>query len=102
MRIATTPTHTFTFPETIRLSEITEAEFVYGQCGEKKLTKTLDDFVIDYQKNTFSITLTQDETKLFAPGEALVQAKIKTSTGSVLASQIIIFNVKPVLNSEDL
>lgn len=102
MRIATTPTHVFTFPDSIKLSEIIEAEFVYGQCGEKKLTKTLNDFVIDYQKNTFSITLTQDETKLFAPGEALVQAKIKDAGGSVLASQIIIFNVKPVLDSEDL
>lgn len=102
MRIATTPTHKFIFPEEVSVDELANAEIVYGQGGEQILTKTLSDFSKDPETNSISIVLTQEETKQFAPGEALVQARVKSANGAMLASQIIIFNVKPVLNSEEL
>lgn len=102
MRIATTPTHTFKFPDNVSVDDIVEAQFVYGQNGNQILTKNLDDFEKNSEKNTLFIELTQDETKLFAPSEALVQARVKTNGGVVMASQIVIFEVSPVLNSEEL
>ena len=102
MRIATTPTHKFYFPAIVSVGDISEAEFTYGQRGEKLLTKTLDDFAKDLTENSLSIKLKQEETKKFAPGEALVQARIKVVNGAVLASQMLIFDVKPVLDSEEI
>lgn len=102
MRIATTPTHKFNFPEDISVEKIAEAEFVYGQNGKNILKKNLSDFDIDTEDNSLSIVLTQEETKLFAPGDALIQARIKDKSGTVIASQIIIFGVKPVLDSEEI
>lgn len=102
MRRATTPTHIFKLPEDVIVGNVTEALVTYSQCGEKKLEKTLTDLTIDSENNSFRFELTQDETKLFAPGKALVQVRVKDGRGSALASQMILFPVKPVLNSEDL
>lgn len=101
MRRATTPTHIFTFPETVEVSSVTEILISYSQCGKTILKKTLDDLVMDTEKNTFSLTLTQAETKLFAPGKALIQVRAKTGN-AVLASKMIWLTVKPVINSEEM
>lgn len=101
MRRATTPTHVFTFPSTVNIATVTEAELIYGQDGKKILTKTLSDLTPDPQTNSFSIKLTQDETSLFAPGKALAQMRVKAG-GTYLASQEVWIQVKPVLNSEVL
>lgn len=101
MRRATTPTHIFTFPETVEVSSVTEVLIIYSQCGKTILKKTLDDLTIDTTNNAFNLTLTQKETDLFAPGEALIQVRVKTNEAA-LASQMIWLNVKPVLNSEEI
>ena len=100
MRRATTPTHTFTFPETVNIDDITEVTITYSQCGKTILQKNLDDLTAG--ENFYSFQLTQDETKLFAPGKALIQVRAKSANGAVLASQMIWLTVKPVLESEGL
>lgn len=100
MRRATTPTHTFTFPDEVEVTTITQVEIVYSQNNETLLKKGLEDLNIDEDKNAFYFALSQSETKLFAPGKALIQLRAKNSNGAVLASQMIWLTVKPVLDSE--
>lgn len=101
MRRATTPTHIFTFPDTVEVSSVTEILISYSQCGKVILEKTFNDLSIDTDKNAFYLDLTQDETDLFAPGKALIQVRAKTDN-KTLASQMIWLTVKPVLNSEEM
>lgn len=99
MRRATTPTHTFIFPEKIQVTSVTEALLTYSQCGVNKLEKKLSDLSINAETNSFSIKLSQEETTKFAPGKALIQVRIKIGDAT-LASQMIWLPVKPVLDSE--
>ena len=101
MRRATTPTHTFTFPETVDVSTVNDVLISYSQCGNKILEKTENDVTIDTTNNAIKLSLTQKETDLFAPGKALIQVRAKVGN-SALASQMIWLNVKPVLNSEEI
>lgn len=101
MRRATTPSHTFTFPEEVEVANVTDILISYSQCGKKILEKTLNDVTIDTNHNAFNLTLTQKETDSFAPGKALIQVRAKTGD-KALASQMIWLTVKPVLNSEEL
>lgn len=101
MRRATTPTHIFTLPESISISEATEAQIIYSQNGASILEKNMKDITIDGENNTFELSLSEEETNLFAPGKALIQVRLKIED-AVLASQMIFLNVKPVLNSEVL
>jgi hypothetical protein len=100
MRRATTPTHIFTFPDNVDLSNIQTALISYSQCGRNVLEKNLNNAIVDAENNTLSVELTQEETNLFAPGKALVQVRVRTKNRSALASQMICFPVKPALNSE--
>ncbi len=102
MRRATTPTHTFTFPEEVPVSEVSDVLITYSQCGKTVLEKKLSDLGIDTTNNMFVLPkLTQDETNLFAPGQALIQLKAKVED-RVLESQMIRFMVKPALNSGEM
>lgn len=101
MRRATTPTHTFTFPQGIKVGSVTEALVTYSQCGRIVLEKTLSDAEIDSENNRIAIKLSEEETNLFAPGKALVQVRAKVNE-AMLASQLLWFPVKPVLNSESM
>ena len=101
MRRATTPNHTFTFPEEVEVSSVTDILISYSQNGQKILEKTLNDLTIDTENNAFNLKLTQKETDSFAPGKALVQVRAKTGN-TALASQMIWLTVKPVLNSEEM
>lgn len=99
MRRATTPTHTFTFPSDISVSEVDNALITYSQCGKTVLEKKLDDLEIDIEENMLTLPkMAQNETNLFAPGKALVQAKVQIGD-RILESQLIWITVKPALNS---
>lgn len=102
MRRATTPTHTFTFPETVSISEAAEVLISYSQSGKLILEKTLDDLELDTENNSFILDLTQAESNLFAPGKALIQLRAKTNTGDALISQMIWLTVKPALDSKEI
>ena len=101
MRRATTPTHTFTFPETVEVGSVLEVLISYSQGGQTVLQKNLSNLTMDTESNSFSVKLTQDETKLFAPGKAVIQLRAKKGT-AVLASQMMWLPVKPVINSEEI
>lgn len=101
MRRATTPTHTFTFPEAVKAEDVTEALVSYVQCGKKVLEKGLDDLTLNPSANAFELKLSQEETDKFAPGKALIQMRIKIGEAA-LASQMIWLTVKPALNSEEM
>lgn len=101
MRRATTPTHTFTFPDGVKVTDVTEALITYSQCGKKILEKTLGDLGVDAENNLFALQLTETETKLFAPGKALIQVRAKIN-GTSLVSQMLWLNVKPVLDSKEM
>lgn len=100
MRRATTPTHTFTLPDEVRVETVEKAEVVYSQNGNNILKKGLSDLSINETTNSLYFTLTQNESNLFAPQKALVQVRIKVSNGAVMASQMIWLTIKPVLDSE--
>ena len=102
MRRATTPTHTFTFPEKVSVDGLSEILITYSQDGSIILEKHEADLTISLEDNSVSYTLTQDETNKFAPGKALVQVRAKSESGTVLASQMLWLDVKPVLNSEEI
>lgn len=102
MRRATTPTHTFKFPKEVPIDTLDELLLTYTQDRKKILEKTKDDLTFSVDENTVSYVLTQDEANLFAPGKALVQARVKDDNGVVMASQMVEFSVKPVLNSKEL
>lgn len=99
---ATTPTHSFTFPEEIRNYE--KVLVTYSQRGKVVLEKTKDDFLIyDESPNTGMITLTQEETNLFDRlVNAEVQIRAKDLGGNVSASKMMTIFVNPVLNEEIL
>ena len=101
MRRATTPTHIFTFPDEVKVDDVTDILISYSQCGKKILEKTLQDLTVDSENNAFNLKLDQKETDLFAPGKALIQVRAKNNNAT-LASQMIWLTVKPVLNSEEM
>ena len=102
MRRATTPTHTFTFPEDVPVNELSDILVTYSQSKSKILEKTLEDMELSAEDNTASVTLTQEETTRFAPGKALIQVRAKGNNNVVLASQMIWLDVKPVLDSKEM
>lgn len=102
MRRATTPTHEFTFPESIPVDGLSEVLVTYSQEKETILEKELSDLTVSIENNSVSYTLTQEETNKFAPGKALIQVRAKGENNAVLASQMLWLDVKPVLNSEEM
>ena len=102
MRRATTPTHTFTFPEEVPVDFVSDIVVIYSQCGKTVLKKKKEDMAMDSEGNFFSCKLTDGETNLFAPGKALIQVRVKTRNGAKLASQMIWLQVKPVLESGEI
>lgn len=101
MRRATTPIHTFTFPEDVPVGEVSDVKVTYSQERNIILEKTLKDMAVDTENNAMAVALTEDESNLFAPGKALIQVRAKVGDGA-LSSQMIWMTVKPVLNSEDI
>ena len=99
MRLGTTPQHTFTFPFETDL--IQELKITYSQNKKIILEKYLADCEVD--KNSVSYILTQEETFLFADGVNVeCQARVLTTTGDVLASNIRIVTAERCLDSEVL
>lgn len=102
MRRVTTPTHTFTFPDAVNVGSLSAILINYAQNYQDVLFKTINDLLINAEENTVALTLTQEESAKFSAGKAVVQIRAKTNSGKVLASQIINFMVKPVINEEIL
>ena len=57
---------------------------------------------VDPEHHQIRITMTQAETKMFNVGKVKVQAKIKLNNGTVIASDIVVDNMKEILEEEEL
>lgn len=99
MRLGTTPKHTFTFP--FETSFIKELKITYAQNKKTVLEKYLDDCEVD--ETSVSVYLTQEETFLFVENVNVeVQARVLTTAGDVLASNIRIVTAERCLDREVL
>lgn len=99
MRLGSTPKHEFMLP--FNMSLVKEFKVTYKQNGKIILEKYLDDFAVD--GNTLSATLTQEETFLFAEGVNVeLQARVLTMGGDALSSDIRIITAERCLDSEVL
>ena len=99
MRLGSTPKHEFTLP--FDMSLVKEFKVTYKQNGKIILEKYLGDFEVD--GNTLSVTLTQEETFLFADGiNVEVQARVLTMGGDALPSDIRIITAEKCLDREEL
>lgn len=105
MKRATTPTHTFKLPFDCN-GCVDKVRITYMQhCGcfekGKRLEKTEKEIKI--HGDTLTLTLTQDDTKIFVAGRCVkVQVRILTTDGKSLASDICTIPVEDVLNDEVL
>ena len=94
---ATTPTHTFDLGTDC--SALEKIVVTYQQNGETVLEKEKDDLTLN--GNIASVTLTQEEAnKFLAYSKVFIQVRIKTTDGSVIASEIMEMKVADVLNAE--
>lgn len=93
---ATTPTHTFVFPSAI--TQIADDVLItYNQSGNNIIEKRLSDLTVS--GNNFSLMMSQEETKQFSPKIPIkVQARVWTTQGKALASDIYELQVQDVLN----
>ena len=105
---ATTPTHTFTF-DTLDPSTFKVLNIYYAQQGVEILTKGKDDCTFSTKETDTkmiylaSVTLTQEETKLFKPKfDVEVQLRVLTSDDRALATQKYKLPVRDVINDEVL
>lgn len=104
----TTPTHTFTF-EKLDPSTLKDLNVYYAQQGVELLKKTKEDFVFSTKEAdigiiyTASVTLTQEETKLFkAKFDVEVQLRVLTADDRALATPKYKLSVWDVINDEVL
>lgn len=99
MRRGTTPTHTFEIG--VHTDDLKELVITYKQNHRTVLEKRLSDCLCD--GSTVSVTLTQEETFLFASGANVsIQIRVLTKGGNALASDVATVGVSNVLNSEVL
>lgn len=105
---ATTPTHKFTFnnldPSTFKVLNV-----YYAQQGIELLSKNKEDFTFSTKETEDNIlyiatvTLTQEETKLFKPkNEVEVQLRVLTADDRSLATPKYKLPVSDVINDEVL
>ena len=96
----TTPTHAFEGLPVLS-NTIEQIWITYLQAGAPIITKNIDEvtFQDDAQKGTCTaqITLTQEETLLFAPGRVRIQVRLLLKDGTALASCEVTTNVKRIL-----
>ena len=85
--------------EVMRKIQICHVTFK-SEDGLHKMLYTNPD--IDPENHQIRITMTQSETKMFNVGRVKVQAKIKLENGTVVASDIVVDNMKEILEEEEL
>lgn len=97
----TTPTYIFDI--NVPSEVIADIEVTFSQAStEVMIQKEMvrDNLVI--MDNKLNVTLSQEETGLFAVGSCQVQMRILTSDGKVLATEIARVKVEPSLSSDIL
>lgn len=97
----TTPTHVFTLP--IDTSTISQLRITYIQGGTVVLDAKENDDNVTMEDNIIKYRLNQEDTLKFNSSEmVLLQLKVLTSEGDVMASKIMRLSVEKILNTEVL
>ena len=96
----TTPTHTFTLPETIRAEDFTVIYITYSQNGAPVLEKTKEHMTIS--ENVIRLTFSQTDSLLFDAGPVKIQLRAKTADGKAVASEIVTTTAKEVLKDGEI
>ncbi len=100
MQRGTTPTHTFTFGDSLSGALFDKIFITYKQ-GEKVIVeKSADE--IDVTEDSFIVSLTQKETLLFSPGQVQIQIRVKTADGKALASNILTASANEILKDGEI
>lgn len=100
---ATTPTHTFKLPiETNTCSEILVSYKQKDIALDKHYQDNLLPDGMTLNGKNVIIVLTQEETSSFKEGTVMVQVRVLTNAGAVMASQIFKLFVTDVINEEVL
>lgn len=93
----TTPKHTFTIP--LETSELASIRIIYAQDDTQLFVKEMSDCVLEGK--TISVTLTQAETLRFDDTKlAQIQLRVKTKSGEVLSSDVLVVYVGKCLDTE--
>lgn len=93
----TTPKHTFTIP--LETSELASIRIIYAQDDTQLFVKEMSDCVLEGK--TISVTLTQAETLKFDDTKlAQIQLRVKTKSGEVLSSDVLVVYVGKCLDTE--
>ena len=95
----TTPIHIFEIPFEVSLLE--KIEITYSQKNKIVLQKHKED--VGLSGTEITLKLTQEETLKFnTTDNVLIQIRVKTTSGEVLANEIILASVSQVLSEEIL
>lgn len=99
MRKGTTPTHMFELP--FDSSDVSKIKITYQQNNNTILTKR--DADLNFDGNTVSTTLTQEETFLFDHQRTVyIQVRVLTKDNIALTSEIMPVGVDKCLDNEVL
>ena len=96
----TTPTHTFTLPEGIRVQDFTVIYITYSQNGSPVLEKEKTDMTLE--ENVIRLTFSQADSLLFGAGPVKIQLRAKTADGKAVASEIVTTTAKEVLKDGEI
>lgn len=96
----TTPTHTFTLPEGIRVQDFTVIYITYSQNGSPVLEKEKADMTLE--GNVIRLTFSQADSLLFDAGPVKIQLRAKTADGKAVASEIVTTTAKEVLKDGEI
>lgn len=97
----TTPTFSFTLPENISQTNISELNISFSQDETVLISKSLEDCEFQDEHTLISI-LEQEDTLALLPGKCYFQLKIKLTDDNVVASQIYKALVDKIISSEVL
>lgn len=96
----TTPTHTFTLPEGIRVQDFTVIYITYSQNGSPVLEKEKADMTLE--GNVIRLNFSQADSLLFGAGPVKIQLRAKTADGKAVASEIVTTTAKEVLKDGEI
>jgi len=91
-------TETFKFVLPFYASEITKLDITFTQDDTIIISKSLSDCTLE--EKSVKVTLTEAETLLFDSNKRVAKAQLRVGIGTTrMASQIITFNVCPILKN---
>ena len=96
----TTPTHTFTIPDEVHISDYDTIYITYSQNGRTIVEKNEEDIRIE--DNKLRLTFTQADTLLFSPGQVKIQLRAKSASGQAIASNIISTTAREILKDGEI